>query len=146
MEKTIIIKIVNKSQNPLPAYQTSGAAGMDICANEDVTLKMGEISLVSTGLYMQIPPGYEAQIRCRSGLALKYGVALVNGIGTIDSDYRGEIKIIMTVLKSTPFAIKKGDRIAQVVFARYVQADVVCVETLEDTVRSSGGFGSSGIR
>jgi dUTP pyrophosphatase len=88
----VVVKIVNKSSNPLPQYATAGAAGMDICSDEDMLLEKGKISLVSTGLYIELPHGYEAQIRCRSGLALKHGIMLVNGIGTIDADYRGEIK------------------------------------------------------
>jgi len=141
---SLSVKIVNKSDNPLPKYVSSGAAGMDIYANEDVLLKKGVVSLVHTGLYIQLPDGCEAQIRCRSGLALKHGVMLVNGIGTIDSDYRGEIKLIMTVCTDYEYQIKKGDRVAQMVICKYIAAELEEVKQLEKTERDTGGFGSSG--
>lgn len=141
----VIVKIANKSDNPLPKYATEDAAGMDICANEDMLLENGKISLVGTGLYIELPKGYEAQIRCRSGLALKHGVMLVNGIGTIDADYRGEIRIIMTTVLNTPYQIKKGDRIAQMVISKLTQAHLSQVAELDVTQRNEGGFGSSGV-
>jgi dUTP pyrophosphatase len=142
---SVKVKIINNSQNPLPKYITDGAAGLDIYAAEDALVQNGCVSLVATGLYIELPMGYEAQIRCRSGLALKYGIMMVNGIGTIDSDYRGEIKIILTNCTNTPYQIKKGDRIAQMVFCKYIQAEFVEVSELESTQRNEGGFGSSGI-
>ncbi len=141
----VIVKIVNKSDNPLPKYATEDAAGMDICADEDILLENGKVSLVGTGLYIELTKGYEAQIRCRSGLALKHGVMLVNGIGTIDADYRGEIKIIMTTILNTPYQIKKGDRIAQMVISKLTQAHLSQVAELDVTQRNEGGFGSSGV-
>ncbi|NMC57337.1 MAG: dUTP diphosphatase [Eubacteriaceae bacterium] len=141
----VIVKIVNKSGNPLPQYATEDAAGMDIFANEDMLLENCKVSLVGTGLYIELPKGYEAQIRCRSGLALKHGVMLVNGIGTIDADYRGEIKIIMTTISNTPYQIKKGDRIAQMVICKLTQAQLSQVAELDVTQRNEGGFGSSGV-
>lgn len=141
----VIIKIVNKSDNPLPRYATQDAAGMDICANEDMLIENGKVSLVGTGLFIEIPKGYEAQIRCRSGLALKHGIMLVNGIGTIDADYRGEIKIIITTCISIPYQIKKGDRIAQMVICKLMQAELAEVSELDITQRNKGGFGSSGV-
>lgn len=141
----VIVKIVNKSDNPLPQYATVDAAGMDICANEDMLIENGKVSLIGTGLYIELPKGYEAQIRCRSGLALKHGIILVNGIGTIDADYRGEIKIIMTTVANTPYQIKKGDRIAQMVICKLTQANLAQVEKLDVTQRNEGGFGSSGV-
>lgn len=141
----VIVKIVNKSDNPLPQYATADAAGMDICANEDMLIESGKVSLVGTGLYIELPKGYEAQIRCRSGLALKHGVMLVNGIGTIDADYRGEIKIIMTTVIDIPYQIKKGDRIAQMVICKLTQAKLLQALELDVTQRNEGGFGSSGV-
>lgn len=141
----VIVKIVNKSSNPLPNYATAGSAGMDIYANEDMLLENGKISLIGTGLYAEVPKGYEAQIRCRSGLAFKHGVMLVNGIGTIDSDYRGEIKIIMTTCTPEPYKIKKGDRIAQMVICKLTQAKLAEVAKIDITQRNDGGFGSSGV-
>jgi dUTP pyrophosphatase len=141
----VSVKIVNKSDNPLPRYETAGAAGLDIYANEDALLKNGEVSLVSTGIYIELPAGYEAQIRCRSGLALKHGIMLVNGIGTIDSDYRGEIKIIMTNCTPVPYQIKKGDRIAQMVVCECITAKFEETDELDETIRNARGFGSSGI-
>jgi dUTP pyrophosphatase len=141
---SIKVKIINHSENPLPQYITEGAAGLDIYAAEDALVQNGSVSLVSTGLYMEIPFGYEAQIRCRSGLALKHGLMMVNGIGTIDSDYRGEIKIIFTNCTDVPYQIKKGDRIAQMVFCKYMKAEFIETSELESTKRSEGGFGSSG--
>lgn len=146
IQKKKKIQIVNKSSYPIPKYATTGSAGVDLYANitEDVKLEFGKISLIPTGIYIKLPIGYEAQIRARSGLALKYGVSLVNGVGTIDSDYRGEIKVIMTSLKNEPFVITPGMRIAQMVISEYVMAEFEEVDILDETDRGSGGFGHSG--
>lgn len=135
---------------PIPSYQTKGAAGADICANfgtngGTVTLAPGARTLIPTGLSMAIPEGLEVQIRPRSGLALKHGVTLVNSPGTIDSDYRGPVGVIMINLGDTPFDITHGMRIAQMVVAPVVQAQFAVVDDLNDTARGSGGFGSTGI-
>ena len=141
------LKIINKSKNENPSYATSGASGMDLRANldEELVIKSGEIQLVPTGIFMEIPEGYEGQVRARSGLALKYGISLPNGIGTIDSDYRGELKVILINHGKEDFVIKNGDRIAQIVFIKYEKAELEIVEYLEDTERSEGGFGSTGV-
>lgn len=141
------LKIINKSKNENPSYATNGASGMDLRANldEDLVIKSGEIQLVPTGIFMEIPEGYEGQVRARSGLALKYGISLPNGIGTIDSDYRGELKVILINHGKEDFVIKNGDRIAQIVFTKYEKAELEIVESLEDTERSKGGFGSTGV-
>lgn len=143
----IKVEIINKSKYPIPSYATSGSAGVDLYANIDkpVTLNMGEIQLIPTGLYIKLPKGYEAQIRARSGLSLKHGVSLVNSIGTIDSDYRGEIGIIITTLKNEPFEVMPGMKIAQMVIAKHEIAEFIEVESLDQTQRGSGGFGHSGI-
>lgn len=143
----IKIEIINKSKYPLPEYATSGSAGVDLYANidENITVNMGEIKLIPTGIFIKLPLGYEAQIRARSGLSLKHGVTLVNGIGTIDSDYRGEIGIILTTLKNEPFTITPGMKIAQMIIAKHEIAEFVEVEKLDDTKRGAGGFGHSGI-
>jgi len=132
---------------PLPAYQTSGAAGADICANnpEPIRLLPGERQLVPTGLSMAIPEGWEVQIRPRSGLAWKHGIGLVNAPGTIDSDYRGEIKVILINLSDTPFEITRGDRIAQMVVAPAVQCQFDEVSSLDASERGEGGFGHTGV-
>jgi dUTP pyrophosphatase len=127
-----------------PAYATAGAAGMDVLAAEDVTLAPAGRHAVLTGFALAIPPGYEIQVRPRSGLALKHGVTLPNTPGTIDSDYRGELKIIMINLGLEPFAIRRGDRIAQLVLAPVVQASWLEVDELDETARGEGGFGSTG--
>lgn len=129
----------------LPAYATSGAAGMDVLAAEDVTLAPGTRHAVATGLAVAIPHGYEIQVRPRSGLALKHGVTVPNTPGTIDSDYRGEVKVIMINHGAEPFAILRGDRIAQLVLAPVVQASWLKVDELDETVRGAGGFGSTGV-
>lgn len=129
---------------PLPAYATSGAAGMDVVAAEDVALEPGARHPVATGLALAIPHGYEIQVRPRSGLALKHGITVPNTPGTIDSDYRGELKIIMINHGSEPFAIRRGDRVAQLVLAPVVQASWSEVEELDATERGAGGFGSTG--
>jgi len=131
---------------PLPRYMSEGAAGMDLYANvtEDVVLAPNEILLVPTGICIALPIGFEAQIRPRSGLALKHGVTLVNTPGTVDSDYRGEIKVIMTCLGHEPFVIRRGDRIAQMVVAAYMRVDWAVADSLADTERGAGGFGHTG--
>lgn len=141
------IKIVNQSDNPLPNYESVGAAGMDIMAylNEPVTLKPLERVLIPTGLFIELNKGYEAQLRPRSGMSIKHGISLVNAVGTIDSDYRGEIKIPTINLSNETYTIQSGDRIAQMIIAKYEQAQLIEVDILEDTKRGSGGFGSTGI-
>lgn len=140
------VKIINKSKNPLPQYQTEGSSGMDLQANleESITLKSLDRALVPTGLYLELPLGYEAQVRARSGLALKKGLSLPNGIGTIDSDYRGELKVIVVNLGKEDIVINHGDRIAQLVIMKYEKADIELVEQLDETDRK-GGFGSTGV-
>lgn len=140
------VQIINKSHHPLPAYQTSQSAGMDIRANltEPVELKPLERKLIPTGLYIALPEGYEAQIRPRSGLAIKHGISLVNTPGTIDADYRGEIGVILVNLSNEPFIVQDGERICQMVIARYQQVSWKQVETLEETERGAGGFGHTG--
>ncbi|MEW8973464.1 MAG: dUTP diphosphatase [Tissierellaceae bacterium] len=141
------IKIVNNSSLPLPNYKTEGSSGIDLYANilEPIELKPFERVLVPTGLFMAIPRGYEGQIRGRSGLALNHGITLANGIGTIDSDYRGEIKIILINLSQETFVINNGDRIAQFVLSKYENIEFEEVKSLEDTDRGDGGFGHTGI-
>jgi dUTP pyrophosphatase len=141
------IKIVKNNPFKLPEYETKGSAGVDLQANVDspVVLKPMERYLVPTGLFIEIPEGYEAQVRARSGLAIKHGISLVNGIGTIDSDYRGEIKVILINLGDKDFTINSGDRIAQMVFIKHEQADFELVEVLDETERGTGGFGHTGV-
>lgn len=140
------IKIVNKSKHLLPEYKTKLSAGMDIRANIDdiVTLKPLERKLVPTGLYIELPEGYEAQMRPRSGLALNEGLGLLNSPGTIDADYRGEIGIIVVNLSNTVVTIKDGDRICQMVINKVEQAELIEVDTLDETERGAGGFGHTG--
>ena len=140
------IQVINKSKHPLPAYATELSAGMDIRANlsASVTLKPLERCLISTGLYIALPKGYEAQIRPRSGLAIKKGITVLNSPGTIDADYRGEICIILVNLSAEPIVIEDGERIAQMVIARHEQAEWTEVQTLDETERGSGGFGNTG--
>ena len=142
------IKIVNHSKHQLPEYGTSAAAGVDLRANieESITLKPLERTIVPTGLFMEIPVGYEAQVRPRSGLAFKKGITVLNSPGTIDADYRGEIKIILVNLSNENFVIENGERIAQMVIAAHEQAEWVEVETLEESARGTGGFGSTGVK
>lgn len=128
----------------LPSYQTSGAAGMDVCAAEDATLQVGETKLVATGFSIALPDGFEAQLRPRSGLALKFGITLLNAPATIDADYRGEVKVILTNLGEATFEIRRGDRIAQMVIARFEKISWQEVETLDETTRGAGGFGHTG--
>ncbi|MDR0712916.1 MAG: dUTP diphosphatase [Bacteroidales bacterium] len=140
------VKIVNKSHHPFPQYATALSAGMDIRANlsEPVELKPMERKLIPTGLYIALPEGYEAQMRPRSGLAVKHGITLLNTPGTIDADYRGEIGIILVNLSSEPFVINDGERICQMVIASYTKVEWLPEETLEDTERGAGGFGHTG--
>ncbi len=140
------IQIINKSKHELPKYATSLSAGMDLRANinQPVVLKPLERCLVPTGLYIALPEGYEAQIRPRSGLALKKGITLLNTPGTIDADYRGEIGVIVVNLSTEEFVIEDGERIAQMVIARYEQAEWQAVEVLDETERGEGGFGHTG--
>ncbi|MDR2498497.1 MAG: dUTP diphosphatase [Tannerellaceae bacterium] len=141
------IIIVNKSRHLLPNYSTDGAAGMDIRANisEEIILQPMERRLIPTGLYVAIPAGYEAQMRPRSGLALKHGITLLNSPGTIDSDYRGEIGVILINLSNVPFKISDGERICQMVIAPYVKVEWNEVDSLDETMRGQGGFGHTGI-
>ena len=142
------VQIINKSKHALPNYATSYSAGMDLRANlnEPIVLRPLQRCLVSTGLYIALPEGYEAQIRPRSGLALKKGITLLNTPGTIDADYRGEIGVIMVNLSTEDFTIEDGERIAQMVIARYEQAEWQEVEVLDDTERGAGGFGHTGTK
>lgn len=142
------IKIINKSTNDIPKYQTENSAGVDIRAflDEDLVLKSGEFKLVSTGIYLEIPSSYEVQIRARSGLSIKHGIGLVNGIGTIDSDYRGEIKVPLINFSKEDFTIENGMRIAQMVLSKYEKIDFEEVDELSDSERQDGGFGSTGVK
>ena len=144
--KTVKIKIRSASGR-LPEYATAGAAGMDLSANirSDVTILPGKTAVIGTGISIELPSGYEAQVRARSGLAAKYGIGIVNGIGTIDSDYRGEIKAILINWGEEPFIIRNGDRIAQMVVSRYERADLIRADRLSGTDRDEGGFGHTGV-
>ena len=139
------VKKLNKDAK-IPAYQTKEAAGFDLHAIEDAILKVGERKLIGTGLAFEIEKGYEVQIRPRSGLAFKYGITVLNSPGTVDSDYRGEIKVLLINLGEKAFEIKKGDRIAQAIIAPVIQAKIKEVEELSSTDRGSGGFGSTGVK
>ena len=140
------VKIINKSKHPLPAYATSAAAGMDLRANLDapIVLKSLERTLVPTGLFIELPVGSEAQIRPRSGLAFKNGLTVLNSPGTVDADYRGEVKVILVNLSKEDFTINDGERIAQMVIAKHEQAEWIEVQELLETDRGAGGFGSTG--
>jgi dUTP pyrophosphatase len=145
MSITIAIRRLPHGEGlPLPAYATHGAAGMDVVAAEEVTLAPGGRHAVATGFAMAIPDGYEVQVRPRSGLALKHGVTCLNTPGTIDSDYRGEVKVILANLGQEPFPIRRGDRIAQLVPAPVLRAELVETDALDATLRGAGGFGSTG--
>ena len=148
MNDSLAVKVVNKSHHPLPAYQTPAAAGLDLRAAlaEPLRLKPLERALVPTGLYLEIPEGYEAQVRPRSGLAYKHGVTVLNSPGTIDADYRGEVKVLLVNLSAEEFVIQDGERIAQLVVARHEVVQWKAVEALSDSSRGAGGFGSSGTR
>lgn len=140
------IKIINNSNNPLPAYETAHAAGMDLRAfvNEAIVLNPNTRALIPTGLFMEIPVGYEAQVRPRSGLAFKYGITVLNSPGTIDSDYRGEVKVLLINHGTEPFEINNGERIAQLIIAKHETVSWVNVNELTNTERGSGGYGSTG--
>lgn len=141
------IRIINRGSQQLPAYATPQSAGMDLRANieDPITLRPLERRIVPTGLYIALPEGYEAQVRPRSGLALKHGITVLNSPGTIDSDYRGEIGVLLINLSDTPFVINAGERIAQMVMARHEQAELIEVEELDDTERGAGGYGHTGV-
>ena len=140
------IKVINKGRQPLPEYATSLSAGLDLRADieKPVTLLPMERKLVGTGLYMALPPGFEAQVRPRSGLALKHGITVLNTPGTIDADYRGEIKVLLVNLSNEPFVINEGERIAQMVVAKHEHAEFTLVSELDETERGEGGFGHTG--
>jgi len=140
------VKIVNKSKHSLPGYATVLSAGMDLRANidEPVTLRPLQRSLIPTGIYIQLPDGYEAQIRPRSGLAVKHGISIVNSPGTIDADYRGEIRVILVNLSDEDFIINDGERICQMIIARHARVEWLQVDDLDETERGSGGFGHTG--
>ncbi len=141
------VKVINKSRNPLPQYETMGSAGMDLRADTDTTITLQPLEriLIPTGLHIELPIGYEAQIRPRSGLAIKKGISLVNSPGTIDSDYRGEIKVILINLSNDKVTIEPADRIAQMVIAKYEQISWEEVHILADSERGEGGFGHTGV-
>lgn len=142
------INIINKSKHQLPSYETEASAGMDLRANlsEEITLKPLERKLVETGIFIELPIGYEAQIRPRSGLAYKFGIGIVNSPGTIDADYRGEIKVLLVNLSDEVFVVNDGDRIAQMVIAKHEKAEWQQVEELSDTQRGAGGYGHTGVK
>lgn len=142
------IKIINKSEHPLPHYETLASAGMDLRANIEtpITLQPLERTLVKTGLFVELPIGYEAQVRPRSGLALKKGITVLNSPGTIDADYRGEIGVILVNLSNEVFVIENGERIAQLVIAKHERTQWLEVEELSETSRGAGGFGSTGVK
>ena len=143
----IKIKCIKEEGATIPLYKTAGAAGADLCAkiSQPLTIKAGKVAMVPTGLYFEIPEGYEVQVRPRSGLAAKNGVTVLNTPGTIDSDYRGEIKVILVNLSDTDFVINNGDRIAQMVVAPVTQAEFIVSDKLSETERGTGGFGSTGV-
>jgi dUTP pyrophosphatase len=142
------IKIINKSQHELPTYETLASAGMDLRANiqEAIVLQPLERTIVKTGLFIELPIGFEAQVRPRSGLAAKNGVTVLNAPGTIDADYRGEVGVILVNLSNIPFTIENGERIAQMIIAKHERAEWQLVTELSDTVRGEGGFGSTGVK
>lgn len=141
------IKLITKSGN-IPEYKTKGSSGMDLKAaiSEDMTLLPMERRLIPTGIFIEIPQGYEGQVRARSGLSIKHGICLINGIGTIDSDYRGELKIPLVNLGNEPFKISNGDRIAQLVIMKYEKADIDIVTEISESTRGEGGFGHTGTK
>lgn len=142
------IKIINKSKHDLPNYETIASAGMDIRAHIDAPITLGSLerTVVKTGLFIELPIGYEAQVRPRSGLAAKHGITMLNSPGTIDADYRGEIGVIVVNLSKDPFVINDGERIAQLVIAKHERAEWEAVEVLSETTRGAGGFGSTGVK
>ncbi len=145
--ENVEIKIINKSAHPTPSYETNASAGMDLRANltEAISLEPLQRSIIKTGLFIALPPGFEAQIRPRSGLAAKFGISVLNAPGTIDADYRGEIGVILVNLSNENFKINNGDRIAQMIIARYAHTKWEVVNVLDETKRGEGGFGSTGI-
>ena len=144
----IEIKVINKGHHPLPAYATGESAGMDLRATTDgpVTLRPMERRLIGTGLHIALPKGFEAQIRPRSGLALRNGITVLNSPGTVDADYRGEIKVLLVNLSAEDFTLNDGERIAQMVIARHEQAEFAVVDALDDTERGEGGYGHTGVK
>ena len=142
------VPVINRSRHPLPAYQTAHAAGLDVRANltEPVTLKPLQRALIPTGLFMEIPVGYEVQVRPRSGLAYKHGISIVNSPGTIDADYRGELKVLLVNLSDTEFVVQDGERVAQLVLARHETVVWQPVNVLSETARGAGGYGSTGVQ
>lgn len=142
------VKVINKGHQPLPAYATPQSAGMDLRANisSPITLRPMERRLIPTGLYMALPPGYEAQVRPRSGLALKHGITVLNTPGTIDADYRGEVMVLLVNFSDTDFTVNDGERIAQMVIARHETASLSLVEVLDETERGAGGYGHTGVK
>ena len=148
MKEVLNIKIVSRS-GQVPSYETSGSAGADLRAwlpDGPVTLQPGERRLISTGLFVELPPGIEAQIRARSGLSIKHGITMINGVGTVDSDYRGEWNVPLVNLGQEAYTIQDGDRIAQMVLARYEQAEFSLAEEINETERGAGGFGHTGVK
>lgn len=145
--RMVTVKIINKGRQPLPAYATPQSAGMDLHADngEPVTLRPLQRRLIPTGLFIALPEGYEAQVRPRSGLALKHGITVLNTPGTIDADYRGEIGVVLVNLSDTDFTVNPGERIAQMVIARCEQADLQVVAELDETERGAGGYGHTGV-
>lgn len=145
--ESVIVKIINKSNHPTPAYETSSSAGMDLRASvaEPIILEPLQRTIVKTGLFLALPSGFEAQIRPRSGLAAKFGITVLNSPGTIDADYRGEIGVILANISDKNFTIKDGDRIAQMIIAAYAHTKWEEVDVLDETKRGKGGFGSTGI-
>ncbi|MCU0454599.1 MAG: dUTP diphosphatase [Bacteroidetes bacterium] len=152
MSQTLNVRISRVDDStgdlPLPGYATAGSAGMDVCAavTGDLTIEPGQTVLVPTGFRIELPPGHEAQVRPRSGLAAKHGVGVLNSPGTIDSDYRGEVKVILTNFGRAPFVVRRGDRIAQMVVARYERVHWQEVPALDETARGEGGFGHTGVQ
>jgi dUTP pyrophosphatase len=142
------VKIINKSSNPLPAYATAGSAGMDLIADipQNVTLRPMERQLIPTGIFIELPPGYEAQVRPRSGLAIKHGITCLNSPGTVDADYRGELKVILINLSDRVQILHPGERIAQMIISSVEKVVWVPVEVIDQTVRNEGGFGHTGKR
>ena len=142
------IQVINKSKHELPQYATTASAGLDLRANIDspITLKPLERPLIGTGLFMALPVGYEAQVRPRSGLALKHGITVLNTPGTVDADYRGEVKVLLVNLSNEEFIVNDGDRIAQLVIAKHEQAEFVEVNELDETERGDGGYGHTGVK
>jgi dUTP pyrophosphatase len=148
IKKIMTINIINKSQHALPNYETIASAGMDLRANltESITLQPLERTIVKTGLFIELPIGFEAQVRPRSGLAAKNGITVLNAPGTVDADYRGEIGVILVNLSNNPFVIENGERVAQLIIAKHERAEWIEVQELSETARGEGGFGSTGVK